>query len=52
MKKILLFMLPLMLLASCSSDDAPDNETPVIDPVLTDEDLIVCNEGNRQSDNG
>ena len=44
MKKFLLFMLPLMLLASCSSDDAPDNETPVIDPVLTGEDLIVCNE--------
>ena len=52
MKKFLIYLLPLMLLASCSSDDAPDNETPVIDPVLTGEDLIVCNEGNWQSDNG
>ena len=52
MKKFLIYLLPLMLLASCSSDDAPDHETPVIDPVLTGEDLIVCNEGNWQSDNG
>ena len=52
MKKILMLLWSVMLLASCSSDDGPNVETPVIDPVLTGEDLIVCNEGNWQSDNG
>ena len=42
MKKFLLFMLPLMLPPSCSSHDAPANETPATDPVLTGDDLIVC----------
>ena len=52
MKKILMLLWSVMLLASCSPDDGPGNETPDIDPVLTGEDLIVCNEGNWQSDNG
>ena len=52
MKKILMLLWPVMLLASCSPDDDFGTPPPVTDPVLTGEDLIVCNEGNWQSDNG
>ncbi len=43
-------LLPLPFVA-CTSDDA-EVEDPVIDPVVLGENLIICNEGNWQSDNG
>lgn len=40
-----------VLVAGCSSDkDEPSTPTP--EPTLTGENVIVCNEGNWQSDNG
>ena len=41
MKKILMLLWSVMLLASCSPDDGLGNETPDIDPVLTGEDGSV-----------
>ncbi len=51
MKKILYIFL-FALLAACSGDDKVEKK--VIDPVdvLVGENLIICNEGNWQSDNG
>lgn len=51
MKKILYIFL-FALLAACSGDD--NVEKILIDPVdiLVGENLIICNEGNWQSDNG
>ena len=46
-----LFVLLMLCLAACTKDNGEDT-TPVIDPVLLGENLIVCNEGNWQSDNG
>lgn len=53
MKKInsTLFVLLMLCLAACTNDNG-DDKTPVIDPVLLGENLIICNEGNWQSDNG
>ena len=45
-------MLLLLVFAACSKDDADDKETPEPVPELIGENLIVCNEGNWQSDNG
>ncbi len=56
-----LFVLLMLCLAACSKDNGYDttqkkdngeDTTQVIDPVLLGENLIVCNEGNWQSDNG
>ena len=56
MIKKLLYIIMVALLASCGSDDPspspggePGGETK---PTLLGENLIVCNEGNWQSDNG
>ncbi len=53
MKKInsTLFVLLMLCLAACTNDNG-DEKAPVIDPVLLGENLIICNEGNWQSDNG
>lgn len=53
MKKInsTLFVLLMLCLAACTNDNG-DDKTPIIDPVLLGENLIICNEGNWQSDNG
>ncbi len=42
----------LLLLAACTIDNNDVNTPLIIDPVLLGENLIVCNEGNWQSDNG
>lgn len=53
MKKYLFFIL-LLVVAACSTDNDGDKtivpEPPV--PIITGENLIICNEGNWQSDNG
>jgi hypothetical protein len=52
MKKILLFLLLGVLLSACSDGgDTPEPSTPSA-PTLLSENLIICNEGNWQSDNG
>lgn len=53
MKKYLFFIL-LLVVAACSTDNDGEKtivpEPPV--PIITGENLIICNEGNWQSDNG
>lgn len=64
MKKYLLLLCALLALAACSSDDSvssgpitpsdsiiPPSPVPV-DASVVSENLIICNEGNWQSDNG
>ena len=59
MIKKLLYIIMVALLASCGSDDPspspggePDKPGGETQPTLLGENLIVCNEGNWQSDNG
>ena len=59
MIKKLLYIIMVVLLASCGSDDPspspggePDEPGGETKPTLLGENLIVCNEGNWQSDNG
>lgn len=55
MKKILtVYAAIALILGSCSKDDSTPEPTPTPDPVATSayDRLIVCNEGNWQSDNG
>lgn len=53
MKHYLLFILSL-LSAACSTDNdrTPETVTEPTVPTVASEDLIICNEGNWQSDNG
>ena len=37
---------------ACSNENGADDSQPVNPPTLIGENLIVCNEGNWQSDNG
>lgn len=41
-----------LFLAACSNENGADDSQPVNPPTLIGENLIVCNEGNWQSDNG
>ncbi len=56
MTKKILYIFLFALLAACSGDDNVEKKGSgtVIDPVdvLVSENLIICNEGNWQSDNG
>lgn len=59
MIKKLLYIIMVALLASCGSDDPspspggePDEPGGETRPTILGENLIVCNEGNWQSDNG
>mgnify|MGYP000440657601 CR=1 FL=1 len=59
MIKKLLYIIMVVLFASCGSDDPspspggePDEPGGETKPTLLGENLIVCNEGNWQSDNG
>ncbi len=42
----------VLALAACTAGNDDVNTPVIIDPVLLGENLIVCNEGNWQSDNG
>ena len=51
MKKYLFICICSMLLAACSSNnDEPSSPKPT--PTTETDNLIICNEGNWQSDNG
>ncbi len=54
MKKYTLLLSALAIMAvGCSDDDNPTpTPAPTPEPTFTGENLIVCNEGNWQSDNG
>ena len=41
-----------LFLAACSNENGVDDSQPVNPPTLIGENLIICNEGNWQSDNG
>lgn len=41
-----------LLFVACSNENGEDDSQPVNPPTLIGENLIVCNEGNWQSDNG
>lgn len=48
---MLMALLSLFFVA-CSNDNGEDDSKPVNPPTLIGENLIICNEGNWQSDNG
>ncbi len=56
-KRILYVLTALLLLSACSKEgtdepDRPDEPDVPSGPAYTSENLIICNEGNWQSDNG